>query len=62
MSSLPCVSGQRHGTLADDVARQLAASAMTETIMPPEVLKNLKPEHIAPLVGVLTAKNVSWFS
>jgi multifunctional beta-oxidation protein len=35
---------------------------MTETIMPPEVLKNLKPEHIAPLVGVLTAKNVSYIS
>ncbi|EIW66394.1 hypothetical protein TREMEDRAFT_45825 [Tremella mesenterica DSM 1558] len=35
----------------------MAASAMTETIMPPEMLKGLKPEHIAPLVGVLTAKN-----
>ena len=37
----------------------MAASAMTETIMPPEMLKGLKPEHIAPLVGVLTAKGVS---
>ena len=35
----------------------IAASAMTETIMPPDMLKGLKPEHIAPLVGVLTAKN-----
>ncbi|WVQ81251.1 hypothetical protein IAT38_003373 [Cryptococcus sp. DSM 104549] len=35
----------------------VAASAMTETIMPPELLKGLKPEFIAPCVGVLTAKN-----
>lgn len=35
----------------------LAASAMTETVMPPDVLKSLTAEHIAPLVGVLTAKN-----
>lgn len=28
--------------------------------MPPEMLKGLKPEFIAPLVGVLTAKNVSY--
>jgi multifunctional beta-oxidation protein len=37
---------------------QLAASAMTETVMPPDMLKGLKPELIAPFVGVLTAKNV----
>ncbi|CAD6586281.1 MAG: hypothetical protein TREMPRED_004380 [Tremellales sp. Tagirdzhanova-0007] len=35
----------------------LAASAMTETVLPPDMLKGLKPEHIAPFVGVLTAKN-----
>lgn len=38
---------------------QMAASAMTETILPPDMLKGLKPEFIAPFVGVLTAKNVS---
>jgi len=32
---------------------------MTETILPPDMLKGLKPEFIAPFVGVLTAKNVS---
>jgi multifunctional beta-oxidation protein len=37
----------------------MAASAMTETILPPDMLKGLKPEFIAPLVGVLTAQNVS---
>ncbi|WVQ69702.1 uncharacterized protein L199_007922 [Kwoniella botswanensis] len=35
----------------------MAASAMTETILPPDMLKGLKPEFIAPMVGVLTAKN-----
>ncbi|ORY22582.1 peroxisomal hydratase-dehydrogenase-epimerase [Naematelia encephala] len=35
----------------------MAASAMTETILPPDMLKGLKPEFIAPFVGVLTAKN-----
>ncbi|KAL7424311.1 hypothetical protein Q5752_001901 [Cryptotrichosporon argae] len=35
----------------------MAATAMTETIMPPEMLAGLKPEFIAPMVGVLTAKN-----
>ncbi|ODN74569.1 hypothetical protein L202_06933 [Cryptococcus amylolentus CBS 6039] len=35
----------------------IAASAMTETIMPPDMLKGLRPEFIAPFVGLLTAKN-----
>ncbi|WVO15390.1 hypothetical protein L204_103048 [Cryptococcus depauperatus] len=35
----------------------MAASAMTETILPPDMLKGLKPEFIASFVGVLTAKN-----
>lgn len=30
-----------------------AASRMTETIMPPDVLANLKPEWVVPLVAVL---------
>ena len=41
------------------LAVKLAASAMTETVLPPDILKGLKPEHIAPFVGILTAKNVS---
>lgn len=32
---------------------------MTATIMPPDILKHLTPEFIAPVVGVLTAPNVS---
>lgn len=35
----------------------VAASAMTATVMPEDVLRSLSPDHIAPLVGVLTAKN-----
>ena len=31
----------------------IAASAMTETIMPPELLKNLSPEYVAPFVLTL---------
>lgn len=31
---------------------------MTATIMPPDILKHLTPEFIAPVVGVLTAPNV----
>lgn len=34
------------------------ASAMTKSVLPPDILKGLKPELIAPFVGVLTAKNV----
>jgi multifunctional beta-oxidation protein len=32
----------------------MAASAMTETIMPPEMLANLKPEFVAPFVAAVT--------
>ena len=32
---------------------QIAASPMTETVMPPEMLKSLSPEFIVPLVAVL---------
>ena len=32
----------------------MAASAMTETIMPPDMLANLKPEFVAPFVAAVT--------
>jgi hypothetical protein len=38
---------------------QIAASSMTETIMPPEMLKHLTPDFVAPVVGVLCAPKVS---
>lgn len=40
-----------------NVIAPIAASAMTATVMPPEVLKGVRPEFIASFVGVLTAKN-----
>lgn len=36
-----------------NIIAPLAASRMTETIMPPEMLANLKPEFVAPLVAYL---------
>lgn len=41
---------------------QIAASSMTATIMPPEMLKHLTPDFVAPVVGVLCAPKVSLFS
>ena len=32
----------------------MAASAMTETIMPPDMLANLKPDFVAPFVLAVT--------
>ncbi|KAH9945254.1 multifunctional beta-oxidation protein [Epithele typhae] len=45
--------GARYGIKAVVVA-PMAASAMTETIMPPEMLANLKPEFVAPFVLAIT--------
>lgn len=41
--------GAKYG-IKSTVIAPIAASAMTETIMPPEMLANLKPEFIAPFV------------
>lgn len=45
--------GQKYNILANAIA-PLAASRMTETIMPPEILKRLNPEYVVPLVAYLT--------
>jgi multifunctional beta-oxidation protein len=34
-----------------------AASRMTETVMPPDILENLKPDWVVPLVAVLVHKS-----
>lgn len=44
--------GAKYNILANVIA-PIAASRMTETVMPPDVLKQLKPEWVVPLVAVL---------
>ncbi|KAI1619055.1 peroxisomal hydratase-dehydrogenase-epimerase [Exophiala viscosa] len=44
--------GQKYNILANVIA-PIAASRMTETVMPPDVLANLKPDWIVPLVATL---------
>ena len=48
--------GVKYNILCNVVA-PIAASRMTETIMPPDVLAQLKPEFIVPLVAVLAHKS-----
>ncbi|KAF2098846.1 peroxisomal hydratase-dehydrogenase-epimerase [Rhizodiscina lignyota] len=45
--------GVKYNILCNVIA-PVAASRMTQTVMPPEVLNNLKPEWVVPLVAVLT--------
>jgi multifunctional beta-oxidation protein len=40
-----------------NVIAPIAASRMTETVMPPEILANLKPDWVVPLVAVLVHKD-----
>ncbi|KFY44693.1 hypothetical protein V494_01369 [Pseudogymnoascus sp. VKM F-4513 (FW-928)] len=39
-----------------NVIAPIAASRMTETVMPPDMLANLKPEWVVPLVATLVSK------
>ncbi|KAK0637158.1 hypothetical protein B0T17DRAFT_520788 [Bombardia bombarda] len=43
--------------IISNVIAPVAASRMTETIMPPDVLALMKPEWVVPLVAVLVHKN-----
>lgn len=44
--------GKKRNIIVNSIA-PIAASRLTETVMPPEVLKNLKPEYVTPLVAYL---------
>ncbi|KAH8681581.1 hypothetical protein BX600DRAFT_478750 [Xylariales sp. PMI_506] len=48
--------GAKYNIISNVIA-PIAASRMTETVMPPEMLAALKPEWVVPLVAVLVHKN-----
>ncbi|KAK8010537.1 bifunctional hydroxyacyl-CoA dehydrogenase/enoyl-CoA hydratase FOX2 [Apiospora arundinis] len=48
--------GAKYNIICNVIA-PIAASRMTETVMPPDLLANLKPEWVVPLVAVLVHKN-----
>lgn len=53
------IEGAKYNILANSIA-PVAASKMTETVMPPEMLASLKPEFVVPLVAYLvSAQNES---
>lgn len=46
------IEGQKRNIFVNSIA-PIAASRLTETVMPPDILKNLKPEYVSPLVSYL---------
>ncbi|HEY0880548.1 MAG TPA: SDR family NAD(P)-dependent oxidoreductase, partial [Archangium sp.] len=51
-SNTLAIEGEKKNIRVNAIA-PVAASRMTETILPPDMLENLKPEYVTPLVGWL---------
>jgi multifunctional beta-oxidation protein len=51
LSTTLAKEGEKKNVLTN-VVIPVAASRMTETIMPPDVLENIKPEFIVPLGNI----------
>ncbi|MEX0834568.1 MAG: SDR family oxidoreductase [Nitriliruptor sp.] len=49
------IEGQKYGITANVIA-PVAASRMTEDIMPPQLLEVLQPENVSPLIGYLASE------
>ncbi|WFD00928.1 hypothetical protein MYAM1_003684 [Malassezia yamatoensis] len=52
------IEGEKYNILTNAIA-PVAASKMTETVMPPEMLENLKPEFVVDLVAYLVSSQNS---
>ncbi|KAJ3033041.1 hypothetical protein HDV00_006826 [Rhizophlyctis rosea] len=52
LSNTLALEGQRSNIIVNTIAPN-AGTAMTATIMPPEMVEALKPDYVAPLVGFL---------
>ncbi len=56
MSQGLAIEGAKRNIFVNTIA-PIAASRLTETVMPPEMLENLKPEYVTPLVLKLCDEN-----
>lgn len=56
MAQSLAIEGQKRNILVNTIA-PIAASRLTETVMPPEMLENIKPDYVSPLVLKLADEN-----